>query len=165
MGVVILPLALFVTLIIRVLPGVIYRAGTEPDGFLLVLGLLLPSLIYMAVLFAYCFIEPLFFALFGTTPGKALLGIDVRTQSGEWLSYGQAMKRSLRVWFYGLGAGTIVAFGTLWHAYANLTQGITTWDRLGNFRVSHRPIGVLRGTIATVLIVVLYVIYAGLRGS
>ena len=129
-----------------------------------VLSVLFPYVVGLVVPFAYCFIEPIFFIIFGTTPGKALLCIDVRTTSSGRLSYNEALKRTLRVWFYGCAMGTIVGFGTLWKARNNLIEGkITTWDRLGSFRVSHRRIGAVRGTIATVLILVIYVIWAGLR--
>ena len=137
------------------------------SGTASVLLFVFPVILGTVLLFVYCFIEPIFFAVFGTTPGKALLGIDVRTQTGGRLSYSQAMRRSLRVWFYGLGMGiNIVVFITLLVAQHNLThKKIATWDRLGNFRVVHRRIGVLRGTIATVSIVVLFLILAALRGS
>ena len=129
-----------------------------------VLSVLFPYVVGLVVPFAYRFIEPIFFIIFGTTPGKALLCIDVRTTSGGRLSYNEALKRTLRVWFYGCAMGTIVGFGTLWKARNNLIEGkIRTWDRLGSFRVSHRRIGAVRGTIATVLILVIYGIWAGLR--
>ncbi|MCZ7593445.1 MAG: RDD family protein [Kiritimatiellae bacterium] len=87
----------------------------------------------MALLFAYCFIEPIWFAILGTTPGKALLAIDVRTESGERLAFTNALTRNLNIWFYGWGMGfPLVPLFTLLRAYNNLTQKkITTWDRQG----------------------------------
>ncbi len=134
------------TLLTGLILGFVYPPAAEWNELLL----------GMALLFAYCcFIEPILFALLGTTPGKALLAIDVRTQSGNRLSFGQAMNRSFGVWFYGWGMGLpFVQLVTLPTAHVNLTiEKITTWDRQGDFHVSHGRIGVLRGTIATVLIV------------
>ena len=135
--------------------GVAYPPAAKWNEFLL----------GMALLFAYCFVEPIFFSMFGTTPGKALLAIDVRTQSGDRLSFGQALKRSFGVWFFGWGMGfPIVPLLTLGTAYDNLKKKkVTTWDRLGNFHVFHRRIGALRGTAATVLVVGLFVLIVALR--
>ena len=44
-------------------------------------------------------------SVFETTPGKALLNIHLRTHEGRSLALDQAVQRSLRVWFFGLGAG------------------------------------------------------------
>ena len=139
----------------------------------LILGFVYPHaaewnelLLGMALFFAYCcFIEPILFALLGTTPGKALLAIDVRTQSGNRLSFGQAMNRSIGVWFYGWGMGIpFVQLVTLPMAHSVLTiDKITTWDRKGNYRVSHGRIGRSRGSIATVLIVGLLLLLVNLN--
>jgi hypothetical protein len=144
-----------VALVIGFLVGVAYPPAVEWNEYLF----------GMALLFAYCFVEPIFFSMFGTTPGKALLAIDVTTQSGGWLSFAQAVDRSFGVWFYGWGMGIpVVSVGTFWWAYDNLKlKKTTTWDRQGNFHVSHRRIGAVRGTIATVLIVGLFALLGHLN--
>jgi tetratricopeptide (TPR) repeat protein len=122
----------------------------------------------MALLFAYCcFIEPILFAMLGTTPGKALLNIEVTTQSGDRLSFGQSITRSFGVWFYGWGTGIpIIYLFTLLRAYNNLTQKkTTTWDRRGNFHVSHGRIGPIRGAITTVIVVGLLALLGNLNST
>jgi uncharacterized RDD family membrane protein YckC len=120
----------------------------------------------MVLLFVYCLVESIFFSVFGTTPGKALLGVEVRTESGNLLSFDEAMKRSLMVWFYGWGVVPIgiVQLVTFVTAYDNLKRSkITTWDRLGHFDVSYRQIGVLKGIFAIAIIVGLFMLSANLR--
>ena len=52
------------------------------------------------------FLEPLFLTLFGTTPGKALLGLSIRNADTEKkLSYAEAFGRTFSLMWYGLGFG------------------------------------------------------------
>jgi uncharacterized RDD family membrane protein YckC len=121
------------------------------------------TLIWMIFLGFYNLYEPAMLAIFGATPFKALLRVRVRNNDGSKLSYGQGLRRTLSVWFVGQGLGIpIAALITHIHAYNRLTgQGITSWDRSGNFTVSHRPVqwwrwlfvtGVIAGIIALVVV-------------
>ncbi|PCI93282.1 hypothetical protein COB11_05610 [Candidatus Aerophobetes bacterium] len=47
--------------------------------------------------------EVLFIWLFGTTPGKAFLGIHLRNKENKKPSFIQSLKRSFSVWFKGIG--------------------------------------------------------------
>jgi hypothetical protein len=98
------------------------------------------------VLLVWMVAEPFVLTHFETTPGKALLNISLKTVEGRSLRLDQAFQRSARVWFFGLGAGLpIVSLVTLIVAYNKLTkEGITSWDRVGNFSVTHGPIGIGR---------------------
>jgi RDD family len=109
------------------------------------------GIILMAV---YVFIEPLMLVSWGTTPGKALLKIRLRRQNEGMLSYSQALSRSFNVWIYGLGLGIpLVSLVTLCQSYQGLTQdGITRWDRQGNFSVSHDIIGPVRIAILVLVL-------------
>ena len=49
------------------------------------------------------FWEPLCLHLWGTTPGKAILGLHIQGEEGGYLSYGQALHRTWKVLFYGQG--------------------------------------------------------------
>ena len=49
------------------------------------------------------FLEPLFLSTWGTTPGKWLLGLSVRNNTGQKLSYGEGFYRTVQVLWYGLG--------------------------------------------------------------
>jgi len=111
------------------------------------------ALFGIMLLFAYAFVEPAMLSAWGTTPGKALLKVRLRKTDGTALSYGDALSRSLKVWFRGEGIGIpLVALFTQIHAYKRLTgQGITSWDEDGNFKVTHQTIGAWRTIVAVVV--------------
>ena len=48
-------------------------------------------------------LEPLLLATWGTTPGKWLLGLRVRNNTGQKLSYGEGSYRTLQALWYGAG--------------------------------------------------------------
>jgi hypothetical protein len=91
-------------------------------------------------------VDGLLLATFGSTPGKRLLGMSVRTEAGDGgrLDLGQALNRSFRVWFFGLGAGIpIVSLITMVVAHERLKKnGTTSWDRDVGAVVLHRPVTV-----------------------
>jgi len=104
--------------------------------------------------FFYVFVEPIMLCSWGTTPGKALLKIRLRQQNGSKLSYLQALERSALVWIKGLGLGIrFISLFTLLNSYNVLTkEGKTSWDRDGNFSVSHQVIGPLRIIVIVLLL-------------
>lgn len=59
-------------------------------------------------------IEPLFLSTWGTTPGKWLLGLSVRNNTGQKLSYGEAFYRTVQALWYGIG---------FWLPVYNLVRG------------------------------------------
>jgi uncharacterized RDD family membrane protein YckC len=82
------------------------------------------------------------FALFGTTPGKAIFRISVRRADGSKLPFVVALVRELKVFVKGLGLGIpLVALITHIVGYTNLkNDGITSWDRDGGLVVSHQEV-------------------------
>lgn len=65
---------------------------------------ILESLLYTAmVTIIMLLMEPLLLMKFGTTPGKALLGLEVSTPEGNKLSYAEGFRRTFGVVRYGLG--------------------------------------------------------------
>lgn len=100
------------------------------------------KLLTVILLAAYNLYEPAWLAIFGTTPFKALLRVRVRNQNGSKLSYGQALRRTMIIWFAGQGLGIpIAALITNIYSYNRLTkEGITSWDRSGQLVVSHKPV-------------------------
>ena len=63
------------------------------------------SLLYACLaLMLQLLIEPWLMHRFGTTPGKALMGIYIETESGERPTYAQAIARTWKRFWYGLGA-------------------------------------------------------------
>ncbi len=98
------------------------------------------------VLLVWMVVEPFVLTHFENTPGKALLNIRLKTTDGRSLKLDQAFQRSARVWFFGMGAGLpIVSLFTLVTSYNKLKkEGITSWDKVGDFSVTHGPIGMGR---------------------
>ena len=76
---------------------------------------------------------------YGTTPGKALLQIQVRNHEGGLPSFQQALTRSLLVYLKGLGLALwIVPLFTMSYSRMVLIQtGATSWDRECQTRVEH----------------------------
>jgi uncharacterized RDD family membrane protein YckC len=64
-----------------------YRRPITPGVYSLLVGL--------AFLFVWLFVEAALLSTWGTTPGKWLLGVAVRTTAGEKLSYGAAYNAAL----------------------------------------------------------------------
>ncbi len=103
----------------------------------------------LAFYFLWVLVESAMLSTFGTTPGKWLLNIRVRTSSGEKLPFLDAFSRSLGWWISGFGLGIpLISLLTLITSYLRLTrQGAARWDEKGGFVVSHREIGAGRGSL------------------
>jgi uncharacterized RDD family membrane protein YckC len=93
----------------------------------------------------FCFIwipiETILLTTVGTTLGKTLLGIKVRTADGNKLLFKQALKRSFIVWWKGQGAGVpVLSLICNINAYQSLIFyiGKTKWDRDLDIVVTHR---------------------------
>lgn len=82
-------------------------------------------------------IEAVVVQRFGTTPGKALLGLRVVNQDGSGLTLGQSVWRSLRVLISGIGLGwdllALLCQGMSW--YFTRRMGRSMWDIAGGHRV------------------------------
>ena len=91
-------------------------------------------------------IEAILLSAFGATPGKAMLGVQVRTNAGENLNFFQALSRASGVWIRGEGLGIpVVSLITLIVAYNKLMgDRIASWDRDGGTKVDHAPCGPAR---------------------
>lgn len=120
------------------------------------------TLFGIVLLFAYVFVEPAMLAAWGTTPGKGLLKVRLRTSEGRKLSYGDALSRTVKVWFRGEGLGIpIVALFTQISAYNRLTkQGVTSWDEEADLKVSHQTIGAWRIIVAVVIMLGMFFLMA-----
>ncbi len=76
----------------------------------------------------------------GTTPGKALLGIRITDKNGDHLGYAASLRRSLGVFVVGLACyiwflpiiSSLFAFYYLWW------HGRTFWDSTTNTKVTHK---------------------------
>jgi len=94
----------------------------------------------VAAFFLFALWEPLFLSNTGTTPGKWIMGISVRTADGKKLSLVRALGRFLTVWFVGLGAGIpLLSLITMLMARAKLvSDGKTGWDERLDCEVQHK---------------------------
>lgn len=97
--------------------------------------------------------------VFGNTPGKALFGLKVRTQEGQSLSFGQALKRSDSVTVIGLGF--YVPIVTIFTGAAQCRQireeGAASYDA-NVFRVDEASLGKIRYAFALTIWTVTFLI-------
>lgn len=104
----------------------------------------------IALTFVWVFVEAFMLSSLQTTPGKWLFKTRLVTASGEPIDHKQALVRSFKVWWRGLGVGLpMVSLFTMAVAHGRLTSnGITSWDKDGGFRVTHEKIGLPRTLVA-----------------
>jgi hypothetical protein len=88
-------------------------------------------------------IEGIYLSVFGTTPGKKLFKIKVRTVEDGRLTVKQSFQRAFLVWYRGMGLGLGIA-----QVIANIiggnrlsATGVTTWDRDLKLIVTHEKVG------------------------
>ncbi len=106
-------------------------------------------------LFIWVFIEPVLLSTWGTTPGKWLLKTQLRDSEGKKLTFRQALKRSVSVWFKGLGMGIplVVLITLLVGRHTLVKNKITTWDKAQNLSVTHKEIGITRVAIGILILI------------
>lgn len=71
-------------------------------------GLLLLYADSMVVMLIMLILEPLMLSLFGTTPGKAVMGLVLRTDDGEKLPLRDSFRRTFQVFADGMGLNVII---------------------------------------------------------
>ncbi len=118
----------------------------EPGGQ----SIVMLGLAVAITIFGWTVFNALFVSLLGTTPGKWLLGLSLRSGTGSRLAFSQAFAREWNMIFFGLGLGfppaTLIL---LILAYLRLMdKGDTAWDRRGGVIVQHVPCGAARVTAA-----------------
>jgi len=117
----------------------------------------------LLLLFYLIFFEPMMLSSFGTTPGKALLGIKIRDLSGNKISYTTGMKRGFLVWLNGMGIGIpLITLFTMIAAYNRLKRnGITSWDEKCGINIIHHRISILR----VILFIVIFIFCLFILGA
>ena len=116
----------------------------------------MPEIVFgMLLTFIWVFVEASLLFTLGTTPGKSLFKITLRSSAEEKLSFSSAFNRSFTVWWKGLGLGfPIASLITLIIAHRTLSrEGITSWDREGKFKITHSRIGSLRVIAAIIFFI------------
>ena len=77
------------------------------------------------------FVEAFCLSVFGSTPGKWLMGLTVKNIDGVNLTFREALLRNWKLRFEGLGLGVgifvIICLGLKRHEYMN--EGIVSWDK------------------------------------
>lgn len=105
--------------LLRIAPEI--ASGIIVNGTLIAGTVLLPAAIVL---------ETICLAVFGNSPGKALIGIKVLTSSGQKLSFAGLTQRQFGVYWRGLGLGVpIVSLFTLAAAHKRVSRGgSVAWD-------------------------------------
>lgn len=114
-----------------------------------------PEMIHFALtvflsMIAWHLVEAILIHWIGTTPGKALFGIRIRTQEGERVPLLSSMGRSFYVYVVGMGFHyfPLILIGMIFSLLRLLRAGQSLWDQhLGN-RVEHSPLGPFRIVLA-----------------
>lgn len=79
---------------------------------------LLMAVVFMLIL------EPAMLSLFGTTPGKFLLGLRITSCEGRRLTYSEAASRTVSALWYGMGfCIPIYNLVRLWKSYKDCSEG------------------------------------------
>jgi uncharacterized RDD family membrane protein YckC len=98
----------------------------------------------------WAFVEANLLSSMGTTPGKWLLNIRVVTYQGNKPALLGAFKRSIGVWWYGLGAGFVPMMPVMMavNCVRLRKHHLMRWDRTGRFVVVLDPRGYLKTSVA-----------------
>jgi len=108
------------------------------------------ALIFARTLFfaliGWHFIEAVLIHLFGTTPGKAIFGVKVKTEEGEPVPMKTALGRSFYVYVMGVGfyQFPLILIGMIFSYFRIQSTGNCLWDQHLKIRVENPPLGALR---------------------
>jgi hypothetical protein len=102
------------------------------------------------VCFGWILIEYLLLRTLGNTPGKALLGLQIKPSGSE----SRLLLRGIAVWLTGMGAGLPIAtqFCNLASHIRLRNQRRTGWDAKYGFTVAGGPLGWLNKVLAALLV-------------
>lgn len=133
-----LPAAILTFFLFRItLPG-LFDWNEEYTGPDVLFGLVTMGLIVCS--------EAIVVSIFGSSPGKSLAGISLRTEAGKKLRIGKSLIRSLQAFVQGQGLGVpIIALFTQLAAYdAVKKQGIAAWDKALGVEYNSQAISPIR---------------------
>jgi uncharacterized RDD family membrane protein YckC len=136
--------------------GVSLNDQPRPSAFMFVFSSIL-FLLYLML------IDTVAGAVFGNTPGKALLHIQVTEQDGKAMSLGRRLKRNLGVGVFGLGLSVpILNWVAMLSQYIKTKDGGTsTYDKaLGFSVVKTKDVNTVRGVACAVLFLFSYSLQA-----
>ena len=102
--------------------------------------------------------DSILLSTWGTTPGKALAGLEVRRADGNKLTFQEALRRSIFLQVYGMALNILVV--TLfchWKAYDMLERrGYTYWDSFARHQVLQEEVGTRRKVLAVLVAVLMW---------
>ena len=101
------------------------------------------------ILFLYVFVEAAILSAWGTTPGKALLKIQLCKCDGSKLSYADALNRANEYPYRNRGHSNRCLLWTR-------EKGVTSWDEQGAFKVTHQTVGAGRAIIVILIFVAVF---------
>jgi hypothetical protein len=114
----------------------------------------------------YVPLEAWMLSRFGTTPGRALLRVQVRRLDGSLPSFQQALRRSFQVFIKGVALMLVPPFiqffSMMWSRLLLEQRGVSSWDEDNETRVEHGEpetwrylvlTGVILGVLMTLLLV------------
>ena len=136
-----------------ILLGFVYPAILESSN---------DALLGVALIFAWIFVETILLCVKGTTPGKSLLKVRISKSDGGTVTFNDALTRSFRVWWRGMGVGIpLVGLFTMIRGYQKLSSdGESSWDRDSGFIVTHEKIGFWRISVVVTLFMLFLVLIA-----
>jgi uncharacterized RDD family membrane protein YckC len=120
------------------------------------------GLLYLPIAFI---LDALLYRAIGNTPGKALLGLKVKTLDGKSLSFAQYLNRNFSMWVSGLALGfPLFTLFTLVHQAGRLGEGQqASYDESTGFCVHSKPVDWWRKTAFGFAFVSLFVIIVALN--
>lgn len=100
----------------------------------------------------------------GNTPGKALLGVQVRHANGERLELDRYVSRNFSMWWYGLAAGVpFINLITMSNQGDRLNKGeLASYDEAAGYVVTARPTGLAKKAAFGAAFFCLFMIIAGI---
>ncbi|HHV42148.1 MAG TPA: RDD family protein [Clostridiaceae bacterium] len=121
----------------------------------IVRGLLLMYADTMAVMAIMLILEPLLLSFLGTTPGKTVMGLRIRTDEGNKLSLKDAFKRTFQVFADGMGFNILVInlLNMAWARRNCLAGKALLWEQKHSYTIESTKLW--RGIVAGLAIVVL----------
>lgn len=124
---------LVVTLQARSNPGIEVADSSVPDA----------SLLLWIAFAAMIVLDSILLATFGTTPGKALLGLSVHKRNGAKLEFGESLQRAVTVFGRGcaLGIPFFAPFAMIIAAVQTIgADGDAPWDKAQGLRVDSKEV-------------------------
>ncbi len=88
----------------------------------------------------YIVLDAILMHIWGTTPGKILLGVKVSTVSGHRLSIGASLLRSLRIWVLGFGMFFLWFISLPISYFMAKRLGKFVWDVPKNYQITVKPL-------------------------